>query len=110
MVGKRLAAVVSGSHHDISGLIKLLGNFMRMHAINSERDNADAGNWWLGGVDMNAVVLYQPVNQPFRKRFFIVLDIFHANLLEILSSNTKTNSSANIREFLLRISGSLLRL
>jgi hypothetical protein len=34
---------MSGSHQNVSGLIKILGNFMRMEAIQSKRDNTDPG-------------------------------------------------------------------
>ena len=43
-----------------------------------------------GSKDMYMFDLFQPVDQPIRKPFLVVSYLFHADFLEIFSSNAKT--------------------
>src|SRR5512136_3482664 len=69
---------------------------MGMESLYGERDNAYSWYGGFGYIDMDRFDLCKSVNQPFCKRFFVDLDLFHANLLEILHSNTQTDSSGNM--------------
>src|SRR5674476_504342 len=111
MFHERLAAVVSGPHHDICSFIELLGDFMRMEPIHGERYNTNTRYRRVGCIDMYPFDLFEPGNKPLCQHIFVIQDLVHANLLEILRCNTKTNSPGDIRGprfiFLVAFSGGI---
>jgi hypothetical protein len=45
--------VVAGPDEDVSGLIQLLGHFMRVEIVHGERDHADTISGSFRGIDMD---------------------------------------------------------